>query len=77
MNDNLPKRKGIRLKEYDYSEMGLYFVTICTDKRRKILSNIVGVDVPDDPIQRKTNFSISTINPNLSSIFIFSPNIID
>ena len=49
MNDNLPKRKGIRLKEYDYSEMGLYFVTICTDKRRKILSNIVGVDVPDDP----------------------------
>ena len=29
--------------------MGLYFVTICTDKRRKILSNIVGVDVRGDP----------------------------
>ncbi len=49
MNENLPKRKSIRLKEYNYSEIGLYFVTICTDKRRKILSKIVGIDVPDDP----------------------------
>ena len=50
MSENLPKRKSIRLKEYNYSEMGLYFLTICTDKRRKILSKIVGVGVPDDPI---------------------------
>ena len=49
MNENLPQRKRIRLKEYNYSEMGLYFLTICTDKRRKILSKIVGVDVPDAP----------------------------
>lgn len=49
MNENLPQRKRIRLKEYNYSEMGLYFLIICTVKRRKILSKIVGVDVPDDP----------------------------
>ena len=49
MSENLPKRKDIRLKNYDYSECGAYFITICTDKRRKILSKIVGVDVPDDP----------------------------
>ena len=49
MSENLPKRKSIRLKEYDYSETGLYFLTICVDKRRKILSKIVGVGVPDDP----------------------------
>lgn len=36
----LPKRKNIRLKEYDYSENGAYFITICTYNRRKILSNI-------------------------------------
>ena len=49
MKENLPTRKKIRLQNYDYSETGAYFITICTNKRRKILSKIVGVDVPDDP----------------------------
>ena len=49
MSENLPKRKKIRLQNYDYSECGAYFITICTDKRRKILSKIVGVGVLDDP----------------------------
>ena len=49
MEENLPTRKKIRLQNYDYSETGAYFITICTNKRRKILSKIVGVDVPDDP----------------------------
>ncbi len=30
--DNLPKRKSLRLKHYDYSQQGLYFVTICCQK---------------------------------------------
>jgi len=38
----LPKRKNIRLKEYDYSTPGVYFVTICTQHRRCILSRVVG-----------------------------------
>ena len=42
MNENLPKRKDLRLKNYDYSEYGAYFITICTKEKRKILSNIVG-----------------------------------
>lgn len=29
----LPKRKDIRLKNYDYSSPGAYFVTICTKSR--------------------------------------------
>ena len=29
-------RKNIRLKEYDYSSNGAYFVTICSDSRKKI-----------------------------------------
>ena len=36
------KRKHPRLKEYDYSSEGVYFVTICTQNKRKLLSNIVG-----------------------------------
>lgn len=42
-NENtLPKRKDIRLKGFDYSKTGAYFVTICTQKRKNILSKIVG-----------------------------------
>jgi hypothetical protein len=41
MNNNLPKRKSIRLKNYDYSKNGAYFVTICVENKRCILSEIV------------------------------------
>ncbi len=40
----LPQRKKIRVGEYDYSQCGAYFVTICTQNRRLVLSNIVGDD---------------------------------
>ena len=39
-----PQRKQNRLPDYDYSQNGAYFVTICTKDRRKILSQIVGDD---------------------------------
>lgn len=38
----LPKRKNNRLGNYDYSQSGGYFITICTRNRKKILSEIVG-----------------------------------
>ena len=38
------QRKPNRLRDYDYSQNGAYFVTICTKDRRKILSKIVGDD---------------------------------
>ena len=44
-----PQRKRMRLKNYDYSKPGAYFITICTENRRKILSRIVGADVLDGP----------------------------
>ena len=39
-----PERKPNRLTDYDYSANGAYFVTICTQDRKKILSDIVGDD---------------------------------
>ncbi len=36
----LPNRKGIRLKDYDYSQNGAYFVTICVKNREKLLWNV-------------------------------------
>ena len=40
MKDNLPQRKDIRLKYYDYTLEGYYFITICTKNRESILSTI-------------------------------------
>ena len=38
----LPKRKHPRMKDFDYSLCGAYFITICTQNRRCLLSRIVG-----------------------------------
>ena len=35
-------RKLPRLKNYDYSQNGLYFITICTKDRQCLLSSVVG-----------------------------------
>ena len=40
-NTNQPKRRrSIRLKHYDYSQAGLYFVTICTKNRIPLLGKV-------------------------------------
>ena len=41
MDKIFPVRKHPRLNNFDYSSAGAYFVTICTDKRVCILSDIV------------------------------------
>ena len=41
MNNDLPKRKSTRIKDYDYSTEGVYFVTICIRDRMQVLSEIV------------------------------------
>ena len=54
---NHPKRKNLRLSQYNYSSAGAYFVTICVKDRKSILSDIikpVGVGAHDDPQLRLT-----------------------
>lgn len=79
----LPKRKNIRLKEYDYSQNGAYFVTICSKDREQLfwrvgatfgrpqdeyLSNIG--KLVDDEIKK-----ISTIYENVSiENYVIMPN---
>lgn len=36
------KRKPTRLYNYDYSNAGAYFITICTKNKKALLSKIVG-----------------------------------
>jgi len=45
----IAERKPIRFKNFDYNTTGAYFITICTQNRRGILSRIVGTGVLGDP----------------------------
>ena len=64
-----PKRKLLRLPEYDYSAPGAYFVTICSYDRRCILSNIaVGAlhEAPAAAIQlTRAGFVVQQVLENL------------
>jgi putative transposase len=62
---DLPKRKRTRLKEYDYSQFGYYFVTICLKDRKEFFSRI------DNSSIVLTNFGnvISGILRNLHTFY--------
>ncbi len=47
--EELQKRKTPRLQGFDYNNIGAYFITICTQNRKCILSRIVGTGVLDCP----------------------------
>ena len=44
-----PKRKNIRLKDFNYSQNGYYFITICTHKRQALFGEIVGATLCGRP----------------------------
>jgi putative transposase len=41
MSPSIPRRHVLRLDGYDYSSEGLYFVTICTDRRVALFGEIL------------------------------------
>ncbi len=52
----LQTRKPTRLKGYDYSSAGAYFITICTKDKKQLLSHIVGDGVLDIPKNVLTDY---------------------
>lgn len=44
-----PNRKHTRLKDYNYSTSGAYFITTCTKNKKPVLNKIVGTDVLGGP----------------------------
>ena len=51
MEIHLTKRKHPRLARYDYSTAGAYFITICTQNRKCLLSHIAGQKLAPAEIQ--------------------------
>ena len=46
MENEKPKRKHPRIKNCDYSEIGAYFITVCTSQRRNYFwQSVVGASI--------------------------------
>ena len=75
-NKNFPKRKSIRLRNYDYSSAGVYFITICTKDRKnyfwqpkEIYSKFIGKNIIRSykiPLSKYGRISVSS--------FVIMPN---
>ena len=45
MHEIKRQRKPLRLKNWDYSSTGYYFITICSKERKNIFSSFVGAEL--------------------------------
>lgn len=73
----LIKRKQNRLTDYDYAQNGAYFITICVNDRKPILSSItVGADIirPNNikltNIGKVVDYSINSILLHYDGVFV-------
>ena len=81
---DLPKRKPTRLKEFNYSTTGAYFITICVKDRKHLLGKIVGCGDFDAPKMMLSGYGqiinkhINLINEKYSHIsvdkYVIMPN---
>ena len=53
-----PVRKPNRLKNYDYNTSGMYFITICTKEKRKLLGVVIDGTEGEPPVVRLTKMGI-------------------
>ena len=49
-NPEIHHRKSIRLKGYDYSKNGIYFITICTNNRENLFGKITTTKITNNPV---------------------------
>jgi len=56
MSEKMPERKILRSSGYDYSSVGSYFVTICSDNHRNIFSSITDNGPEEEPTLSLTSF---------------------
>jgi len=78
MEHKLPQRKNIRLKDYDYSSNGLYFITMCTKNRIQILGTIIDDNIAltktGNIVKKYTNIIESKFDNIIIDEYIIMPN---
>ena len=63
-------RKSLRLKNFDYSSNGMYFITICTYGKEPFLGNITDGVVNLSPLGKIAEQEINVVNHKRASDFI-------
>ena len=56
---DLPLRKNIRLKDYDYSQNGAYFITICIKNKHRLLWEPTVGATSVSPYEHSSSFLIN------------------
>lgn len=69
-NPETHKRNTIRLKEYDYSQAGFYFVTICTKDRENIFGAIENNEMLSNEFGIVINQIINELSTRFKNIII-------
>jgi len=54
MPNKLPERKPLRLRNFDYSSPGAYFITFCTHNKEKTLSRVTVGAIHESPANELT-----------------------
>ena len=67
---NSPKRKSPRLKEYDYSAPGAYFVTVCTYNKKHILGTIVNGEMNHNHLGKIAEKEIKNIQSHYNNVLV-------
>ena len=73
MNE-LPKRKSIRLSQYDYSQNGAYFITICTKDRQSLFGSVGADSISARTITTTFENTIKQYSGIAAPIFVVMPN---
>lgn len=69
-----PKRKRLRLPEYDYSQNGAYFITICTQNRETLFGDVGADSISARMISDIFEKTISDYEDINCPIFVVMPN---
>ncbi len=77
-NPEIHKRRSIRLKDFDYGQEGLYFITICCQNREHLFGEIVEGEMQLNDIGRVTEQCWNAIPKHFENVslhsFVIMPN---
>lgn len=66
----LPKRKNIRLTDYDYSQNGYYFITICTHNKLHLFGEIINDEMVLNNNGIIVNNHLILLNERYENVFL-------
>jgi putative transposase len=73
-----PQRKSPRLQGYDYTQEGLYFITICTNQRQMLFGDVVDGEMILNSLGQLAHIELQTLpqhRPNIDiDAFVIMPN---